>query len=104
MIRQIDRSSNLASLAFSESVCEMLSEISKTVPCQVPVQTKEGRFFFTEVFPIGGENSRCPFYRRFHDLAINQCDKCFRVFFLIVQLLFFFFGGGGMGIRKRQKR
>lgn len=40
-----------------DSVCRMLAEVSKTVTCQTAVRTKDGRFFFTDLFPIGGKDS-----------------------------------------------
>lgn len=40
-----------------ESVCRMLAEVSKTITCQTAVRTKDGKFFVTDVFPIGGKES-----------------------------------------------
>ncbi|XP_077541211.1 hydroxylysine kinase-like [Haemaphysalis longicornis] len=42
---------------FLESISHLLTEVSKSVVCQQPLQSKEGRFFITELFPIGGPHS-----------------------------------------------
>lgn len=42
---------------FLESISRLLTEVSKAVVCQQPVLSKEGGFFVTELFPIGGRES-----------------------------------------------
>lgn len=42
---------------FLESISRLLTEMSKAVVCQQPVLSKDGRFFVTELFPIGGPDS-----------------------------------------------
>lgn len=42
---------------FLESIYRLLTEVGKSVVCQQQVLTKEGRFFVTELFPIGSRDS-----------------------------------------------